>query len=260
MRRVALVAGAILLVVIGSGGAFWWLHRINHRDDLWHHVHDECVPSQEAYGDPAPCAFVALAQGVARGFAIYKDQIGKTQFLLIPTRKLSGIDDPSLLLPGAPNYWASAWQARAYAEKAAGREIPWDDIGLAINSAVTRSQDQLHIHIDCIQPDVHAALVKYMSHIGAIWARFPVPLHGLPYLARRLAATDLAVEDSFKLVATGVPGAAQDMRSQTLALIGADFGGGEKGFVLLAAHSDLAKLRFAHAANLLDHACRLLGN
>ncbi len=49
------------------------------------------------------------------------------------------------------------------------------------------------------------------------------------------------------------------MRSQTLALIGADFGNGEKGFVLLAGRADIAKLRFAHAANLLDHSCKLLG-
>ncbi len=109
-------------------------------------------------------------------------------------------------------------------------------------------------------PHVHAALVKYIGSVGAIWAKFSVPLHGMPYLARRLAATDLAAEDPFKLLATGVPGAAQDMRDQTLALIGADFGGGEKGFVLLAGRADLAKLRFAHAANLLDHSCKLLGN
>lgn len=256
-RRIVLIAGAVLLVLIAAGG-FWWLHRVNHRGDLWHHVNHECVPDQTAHGDPAPCAFVALGQGVARGFAVYKDRVGATQFLLIPTRKVSGIDDPDLLLSGAPNYWAAAWQARAYVEKAAKRTIPWDDIALAINSAVARSQDQLHIHIDCVQPDVHAALIKHMGEIGTGWKKFPVELHGLPYLARRLAATDLATQDPFKLLAAGVPGAGQDMRDETLALIGADFGGGEKGFVLLAGHADLAKMRFAHSANLLDHACKLL--
>jgi CDP-diacylglycerol pyrophosphatase len=256
-RRVFLAAGAVLLVFAGSG-LFWWLHRVNHRDDLWHHVHDECVLDQAQHGDPAPCAYVALGQGAARGFAIYKDRQGATQFLLIPTGRISGIDDPVLLLPSAPNYWASAWQARAYVEKAAKRAIAWDAIGLAINSAIARSQDQLHIHIDCVQPDVHDALVKHMREIGTGWAPFPVELHGLPYLARRLAATDLAAQDPFKLLAAGVPGAAQDMRDETLALVGADFGGGEKGFVLLAGRADLAKMRLAHGANLLDHTCRLL--
>lgn len=256
-HRIVAVAGAVLLVLIAASG-FWWLHRVNHRDDLWHHVNDECVPDQTAHGDPAPCAFVALAQGVARGFAVYKDRVGATQFLLIPTRKVSGIDDPDLLLPGGPNYWAAAWQARAYVEKAAKRNIPWDAIALAINSALARSQDQLHIHIDCVQPDVRAALIKHMNEIGTRWTPFPVELHGLPYLARRLAATDLVTQDPFKLLARDVPGAAQDMRDETLALVGADFGSGEKGFVLLAGHADLAKMRFTHAANLLDHACRLL--
>ena len=95
-HRIVAVAGAVLLVLIAASG-FWWLHRVNHRDDLWHHVNDECVPDQTAHGDPAPCAFVALGQGVARGFAVYKDRVGATQFLLIPTRKVSGIDDPDLL-------------------------------------------------------------------------------------------------------------------------------------------------------------------
>ena len=256
-HRIVAVAGAVLLVLIAASG-FWWLHRVNHRDDLWHHVNDECVPDQTAHGDQAPCEFVALGQGVARVFAFYKDRVGATQFLLIPTRKVSGIDDPDLLLPGGPNYWAAAWQARAYVEKAAKRNIPWDAIALAINSALARSQDQLHIHIDCVQPDVRAALIKHMNEIGTRWTPFPVELHGLPYLARRLAATDLVTQDPFKLLARDVPGAAQDMRDETLALVGADFGSGEKGFVLLAGHADLAKMRFTHAANLLDHACRLL--
>jgi CDP-diacylglycerol pyrophosphatase len=255
-RGIGLAAGILMLAL--AGGAFWWLHRVNHRNDLWHHVHDECVPNQEQHGDPAPCAFVALGQGVARGFAIYKDRVGATQFLLIPTRKVSGIDDSDLLLPNAPNYWAPAWQARAYVEKAAKRAIPWDDIALAINSSVTRSQDQLHIHIDCVQPDVHAALAKYIGDIGKTWTKFPIELHRQPYLARRLAATDLATQDPFKLLAEGVPGAAGNMRDETLAVIGADFGGGEKGFVLLAGRAELVKVRLGHSANLLDHSCKLL--
>ncbi len=256
-RRILWSAGVILLALVGAA-FYWWLHRFANRDALWHYVHDQCVPDEKAKGDPAPCAFVGLDQGEARGFAVYKDMQGPTQYLLIPTRKISGIDDPDLLAPGAPNYWAAAWQARVYIGKAAQRAIPWDDIALAINSAVGRSQDQLHIHIDCVQPDVRDALAQHLAEIGAAWRPFPLELHGAPYLARRLAATELAAQDPFKLLAAGVPGAAQDMRNATLVLVGVDFGAGEKGFVLLAGRADLVKMRLAHGANLLDHACRLL--
>ena len=62
------------------------------------------------------------------------------------------------LSPGAPNYWAQAWHARRYVDQRAGRVLGRDELSLAINSVYGRSQDQLHIHIECIKPAVRAAL------------------------------------------------------------------------------------------------------
>ena len=36
--------------------------------------------------------------------------------------------------------------------------MPRDDISLAVNSVYGRSQNQLHIHIDCVRSDVRNAL------------------------------------------------------------------------------------------------------
>ena len=60
---------------------------------LWQIVHDQCVPDQQQHGDPKPCAEVDLAGG----FAVLKDISGASQFLLIPTTEIGGIEDPSCL-------------------------------------------------------------------------------------------------------------------------------------------------------------------
>jgi CDP-diacylglycerol pyrophosphatase len=67
---------------------------------LWDIVHDECVPDMRGRGDPAPCATIALQDGVSYGYAALKDLRGVTQFLLIPTARVSGIEDAALLAPG----------------------------------------------------------------------------------------------------------------------------------------------------------------
>jgi CDP-diacylglycerol pyrophosphatase len=123
---------------------------------------------------PKPCAEVNLAGG----FAILKDISGATQYLLIPTSEIGGIEDPSLLASLARNYFADAWQARGFVEKVLGHAMPRDTLSLAINSASGRTQDQLHIHIDCIRADVRDALLSERPNIGWRWTvlkrRLPV--------------------------------------------------------------------------------------
>lgn len=107
---------------------------------LWKIVNGACVPHEEATHTPSPCAEVDLAQGVANGFAILKDIKGDTQFLLIPTARISGIEDPAILAPDAPNYWAHAWDARSFVEDRLHKTLPRNAVSLAINSRDGRSQ------------------------------------------------------------------------------------------------------------------------
>ena len=108
-------------------------------DALWKIVHDRCVPHATAGEGPGPCSFVDLAGG----YAVLKDIRGATQFLLIPTARIAGIESPKILQPGSPNYWQAAWAARRFVDEKAGRSLPRQDIGLAINAASRRSQNQL---------------------------------------------------------------------------------------------------------------------
>jgi CDP-diacylglycerol pyrophosphatase len=134
-----------------------------YRDALWDIVHGLCVLHKVEADKPAPCTSVNLAGGEEAGSAVLKDLNGKTQFLLIPTRRLTGIEDPLVGTAALPNYWRDAWAARGLVSLRVQKELPRDAIGMAINAAGSRSQDQLHIHIDCIRPKVRNALLARMG-------------------------------------------------------------------------------------------------
>jgi CDP-diacylglycerol pyrophosphatase len=221
-------------------------------DALWHIVHDRCVPDQQAHGVPTPCMVVDLAGGTV----VLKDNVGDTQFLLLPTARVTGIEDKTVLAPAAPNYFAAAWQARGLVEQRAGRSLPREAIGLAINSRYGRTQNQLHIHIDCLRPDVIAALRAHGPSVGGTWARFPVPLAGHSYLARRLGRADVADANPFVLLADGVPGARTEMGRWTLVVAGVTIAGAPD-LLLLADHLDLSTGDRASGEELQDHACAI---
>jgi CDP-diacylglycerol pyrophosphatase len=221
-------------------------------DALWQIVHGKCVPDQQANGAPAPCALFDLAHG----YVVLKDIVGATQFLLIPTAKVTGIEDPAILAPGAPNYFAAAWQAHPMVEQRVQKALPIDELGLAINSVYGRSQNQLHIHIDCMRRDVVAALRANGAAVGTTWAPFPVKLLGHPYVARRIVAADLSGANPFTLLAEGVPVAPASMRQWTIVVVPAP-SGGVPGFLLLADHVNVASGDFASGEDLQDHDCAI---
>lgn len=220
---------------------------------LWEIVHGQCVPSEQRHGSAKPCVAVSLAGG----FAILKDRSGATQFLLIPTARVTGIESPAMLAPDAPNYFAAAWRGRGLVERALGHAMPIDTLSLAVNSEAGRSQNQLHIHIDCIRPDVRDALRDAAAKIGTRWAPLDVWLFGHHYSAMRVAGTTLAGHNPFKLLARGEPGAAADMGHYTLVVVGMTFASHELGFVILADHADPTHGDNASGEELQDHACTL---
>jgi CDP-diacylglycerol pyrophosphatase len=224
---------------------------------LWSIVHGRCVPNEQQHGDPAPCAAVDLTQGDERGYAVLKDIIGTTQYLLIPTRRITGIEDAALLAPDAVNYFAAAWNARSFVDKAVGHQLPDDALSLAVNSVLARSQNQLHIHIDCIHADVRSALARDGVKIGERWSLLDEPLGGHRFQAMRVMGSTLAGHNPFKLLAEGVSGARADMGQRTLVVVGMRFAGERAGFVILADRVDLLQGDFAGGSRLQDHSCAL---
>ena len=239
---------------LAAGLAFAGLPACADSDALKKIVIDQCVPHQKAGKGPAPCAEVDLKSG----FAVLKDKRGNTQFLLIPTTVVTGIDDKQILAPDSPNYFQAAWAARHLVEDKAGKPTPRDDIGLSINSAYGRSQNQLHIHIDCIRAEVRQALIANDAKIGPHWANLDVDLAGHRYRAMRLDGDDLGPRNPFKLLAEGDAEAAADMGRETLTVVGAVFPDGKPGFYLLSDRAGITNMDMAASESLLDHDCGVL--
>lgn len=218
---------------------------------LWRIIHEQCVPHQEQFHWPAPCAEVNLLGG----YVVLKDIVGATQLLLMPTARVTGIEDPAILAPAAPNYWQAAWQARFLVQALADRALPDQDLSLAINSIDGRSQNQLHIHIDCIRADVRDALRAHAAAIGGTWAPFPIPLANHPYWAMRVETLDRPGANPFQLLAGEVPGASDNMGLHTLVAVGAPQVGHDPGLVLLETKADPAAANHGEGEELQDHSC-----
>jgi CDP-diacylglycerol pyrophosphatase len=250
LAQAALVASVLMLAPRGAANAA-------DPSALWKIVNGQCVPQEQTERDPAPCSEVDLAQGVQKGFVVLKDIRGVAQFLLIPTARISGIEDPAILAPDATNYWDAAWQARSFVEQRLHTRLPRDAISLAINSSVSRTQNQLHIHIDCIRPDVRDALAANLNKIERVWTPFPVPLAGHTYRSIRIDHETLGAVNPFRVLADSDPPIQGDMGTHTLVLVGEAFGDNTSGFVLLDDHADLAAGDYASGEQLQDHTCAL---
>ncbi|MGA2951177.1 MAG: CDP-diacylglycerol diphosphatase [Caulobacteraceae bacterium] len=216
---------------------------------LWRIIHDQCVPGQLARGDPAPCALVS-----PDGFVVLKDRDGATQYLVMPTAKITGIEDPSVLTPQAINYFSAAWGQRHYVDDRLGRPLDRTRVSVAVNSIYGRSQDQLHLHVDCLDASVGTALASVRAPTKGRWR--PIRLKGHAYHALWIADDALIATNPFKLLAASIPGARRAMGAWTLALVGARGRGGAPGFYILADRVDPAARDWAEAEELQDHACR----
>ncbi|HEX4183303.1 MAG TPA: CDP-diacylglycerol diphosphatase [Caulobacteraceae bacterium] len=222
---------------------------------LWRIVHDQCVPGQRSKGDPSPCALVSMTDGEAHGFVLLKDRKGATQYLLMPTARITGIEDPALLAHDEVNYFAEAWDERGHVQDRLNRRLDRTQISVAVNSVYGRSQDQLHLHIDCLDRSVEAALAAVDVPADGRWT--PIQLKGRRYRVRWLGADALPSDQPFKLLAQEIPGARRDMGGWTLALVGARRPSGAQGYYLLADRADPLAGDPGSAEELQDHACRL---
>jgi len=156
---------------------------------LWGIVNGRCVPDQQASGKPDPCTEVSIAGGVDTGYAVLKDRVGVSQYLVMPTRLITGIEDAQLLAPGATNYFDPAWRVRRLVDQRLGTTLTRDDVGIAVNSIYGRSQDLLHLHVDCLRIDVRDDLHRRLTTLGRGWST-PITLAGHGYYALRIDGDD----------------------------------------------------------------------
>lgn len=222
------------------------------RDALRQIVQTQCVVNWTQHQDPAPCVKVFLAdeknpQG--SGYAILADKKGAAHYLLIPTQTMRGVDAEELLDPDQPNYFAQAWKSRDVITKFVGHPVLRSAIGLAVNNTHSRTQDQFHIHIDCLRPDVVDSLRAAAEQITTTWG--PIKVLGSTYQAMRIEDVSLDGASPFELVAKLGPDVRHHIGDYTVVAAGMQYKSGA-GFVLLTGTGPTGEL-------LLDSACSVAG-
>jgi CDP-diacylglycerol pyrophosphatase len=120
---------------------------------------------------------------------------------------------------------------------------------LAVNPAHARTQDQLHIHIECLRPDAFTQLQAAAAHSTNTWS--PIEIGGSGYNALQIEADDLNGVNPFELLAKRMPRANHVMGDYTLVVAGMQFENGP-GFMLLAGSGRAGEL-------LLDSTCAIAG-
>ena len=249
MRRPALLALLLGIATVVCAASL-------PRDTLWG-VEATCLLNKRTTGAAFPCVEVDIAGGIERGFAVLRAPFRQTHLVAMPTARVSGIEVPALREPNAPNYFADAWSVRHYVQSDLKRPLAWNDVGLAVNSRATRSQDQLHIHIDCVQAKVKAALAERLEQTPTDgWREAGLSFWGQDYWTRRVARPSLDGVNPFRLAAE-IPALAPHPGLTTLAVIGVTDAAGNDGFILLAGLSDAAlAARQSTGEDMLDHSCR----
>ena len=183
---------------------------------------------------PRPNSLWSLAQCCARDlksdpgcryyskadeFIILKDNspVKPDSYMIIPTIKITGIEDKQIFAPPFVDFWAYGWQqAKTYIER------PAAETALAINSTSGRTQNQLHIHISCVRPDVAQVLAdqrcKDRRPIRRRRSQLTLGPDRNTYRVIRSAALS-AAESPYSLVAA-MPGAKADMAAAEHAVVG----------------------------------------
>lgn len=242
----------VIVILVAALGAWQYYDTSSpkHPDALWRIVSEECVPHQLQRGDPSPCSEV----NTAAGYVVLKDLVGPLQFLLMPTEKISGIESPRLLSTSTPNFFYLAWQARHFLSDRRGQAIGDRFLSLAINSAYGRTQNQLHIHISCLRPNIRERLDNDAASISTDWQPLAQPVLGHEYLAKRISAAGLAAQSPFLLLAREVPEASEEMGEFGMALTPLPDG----SLVLLASQRSLLHRNTGSIEEIQDHSCVIL--
>jgi CDP-diacylglycerol pyrophosphatase len=193
-RKTLLVVAALLGSAAFAAGA-----NLASRYVLWQVVR-ACMLDKATTGAPLPCLEVETSDGDARGWVVLRPPIGAPDTILVPTRRIAGIEDHLLYAPNVPNYFALAWAARHWLAKSDGGAPADDRVALAVNSRLARSQDQLHVHVGCLTQRFSRHLDEHaLGPASAEWVRGRDIAPGLEFWSYRSGVKDWAQLEPFHL-------------------------------------------------------------
>jgi CDP-diacylglycerol pyrophosphatase len=249
IRALVLTAAAALSVVAAYATG---LDRLA----LWQVVR-VCVANFNLTGASFPCLAVNLSGGEARGDVVFRQPLSQDT-VLVPTRRIVGIEDPLLQAPDAPNYFDAAWRAQSFLVRPGAPTPERSQVALVVNSAISRSQDQLHIHIGCLFPFAERTLARLAPFLPiGEWSFIgPIPAH-TTFWGTRVRGSDLAGVDPFRLAEAEFAGKAKRFGDVMIMVAGARVEG-EDQFLILGTYEGAPHAWYeAGSDNLLAKTCPL---
>lgn len=155
--------------------------------------------------------------------------------VLTALEEIPGIEDPELLSPDAPNFFADAWRERHWLLGARkGDDDAPDGFALGLNSEYVRSQDRLHVHMACLRPDVQRALAPRVLAVNPNrFARLNFRLGGRPVWAMRIDAANTIDFNPIEVLHDNLPVARAKMGSHTLIAVRERLPDGRPTIILL---------------------------
>ena len=127
--------------------------------------------------------------------------------------------------------------------------MPRTAIGLAVNKVRSRTQDQFHIHIECLSREVADQLRVAADHLSDVWS--PITAGGSPYAALRIDGDGLNAANPFELVVNLKPDVRNHIGDYTVIVAGMQFKNGP-GFIVLTGTGQTGEL-------LMDSSCAVAG-
>ena len=251
MKTISILSVVAVLTVSAAFAAYAMeLHRMA----LWQVVR-ACVADYKLTGKPFPCLEVNIAGGAAQGNVVLRPPLSEDT-VLAPTRRIKGIEDPFLQSPEAPNYFDAAWRARTFLKGANGRTPDRDAIALFVNSAVVRTQDQLHIHVGCLLPNARRTLAADAPKMPmGEWRQIgPVVPHTM-FWGYRIPGTDLVNVNPFRLAAGALGAKTNGPGDLTVVVVGVRVESADQ-FVILASYAKAPHAWWPVGADNLLDACR----
>jgi CDP-diacylglycerol pyrophosphatase len=248
-KKTAWIFAGVAVLTVSAAFAAYAMEL--HRTVLWQVVR-ACVADYKLTGTPFPCLEVNISAGEETGTVVLRPPL-TDDTVLTPTRRIKGVEDPFLQSPEAPNYFEAAWRARSFLKAADGRAPERDAIALFVNSAIVRTQDQLHIHMGCLVPYARRTLAAVAPKIPmGEWAQIgPVVPHTM-FWGYRIAGTELANVNPFRLAIEELGGKTSGPGDLTVVVVGARVEDDDQ-FLILASYAKAPHAWWpVGAENLLD--------
>lgn len=220
------------------------------KDGLWRNVQARCLtPGAPHHPD---CVVVDREKGLV----LYKDAIGRSHFLVIPDHRVTGVEERGVWEDGGANPWAFGWDARRFVGQARGRPLPDGILGLAINAKAARSQEQMHIHLDCISRDARDFVAGASARIGTAWTA--LRFMGKPVQAVFVPSPGAAMPvNPFLLIKQRLGEAASVVPDRGVFVTYVADAAGTGGFVIVDQPVDREAGSNGHASDFLDRQCKL---